>query len=211
MKKNLAAGLLMALFATCALADAPQRPPDNNEGEELRPEIAQKLNLPGGCRVAFPQKNGNQARVARVAARMSAWVASQAPERKDPPRVYLHREGDRHVFLRGPAINPVNMGVLDHVAIYQREDGMIPIGIVDHTNEVHWVSLSNIGTVKDRVKEWKDGVFDAGMIEKMSFEVRNARPTKKPFQKTKKNEDSYVVTALVINFLGQPRVFGICM
>ena len=211
MKSKFAAGLLMALLMSSAYADAPQRPPGDNEGHELSPAIQQALKIPGACRVAFPDKGGNSARVARTAARMSAWVASQAPEKKDPPRVYLHREGDKHVFLRGPAINPVNMGVTDHVLIYQRENDMIPIGIVDHSDEVHWVSLSNIGTVKDRVKEYKDGLLDAGMIEKMQFEVRNARPTKKPFQKTKKNEDSYVVTALIINFLGQPRVFGICM
>jgi hypothetical protein len=211
MKIKLIAGMLTVVVASSVYADAPQRPPSDNEGTELSPAIAKRLNLPSGCRVALPDPKGNQARVARTAARMSAWVASQAPEKKDPPRVYLHREGDRHVFLRGPAIEPVNMGELDHVAIMQRENSMIPIGIVDHTDEVHWVSLSNIGTVKDRLKEYKDGLGDAGMIEKMSFKVRNARPTKKPFQKVHDNNDSYTVTALIINFLGQPRVFGICM
>jgi len=211
MKIKLVAGLLTVLFASSVYADAPQKPPSDNEGRELDPAIAKRFNLPSGCRVSLPDPAGKQARVARTAARMSAWVADQAPEKKDPPKVYLHREGDRHVLLIGPADNPVNMGVLDHVDIKQREGSEIPIGIIDHTDEVHWVALTNIGTVKGRLKEYKDGLGDAGMLEKMSFTVKNERPTKKVGQSLHHNADSYTVTALIINFLGQPRVFGICM
>lgn len=214
MTTKLVAGLLTILFASTAYAGAPQKPPGDNEGRELDPAIAKRFNLPGGCRVSLPDPQGKQARVARVAARMSAWVADQAPEIKDPPKVYLHREGDGHVLLIGPARDGVNMGTVppdNIVKINQREGSEEPIGIIDHTNEVHWVALTNIGTVRDRLKEYKDGLGDAGMLEKMSFKVKNQRPTKKIGQSLHHNEDSYTVTALIINFLGQPRVFGICM
>ncbi|HEY8102304.1 MAG TPA: hypothetical protein VIF82_16315 [Burkholderiaceae bacterium] len=214
MKFKLGAGLLAILFASSVYADTPQKPPSDNEGRELDPAIAKRFNLPGGCRVSLPDPKGKQARVARTAARMSAWVADQAPEIKDPPKVYLHREGDEHVLLIGPARDGVNMGTLppdNFVKINQREGSEEPIGIIDHTKEVHWVALTNIGTVRDRLKEYKDGLGDLGMLEKMSFTVKNERPTKKIGQSLHHNADSYTVTALIINFLGQPRVFGICM
>jgi hypothetical protein len=214
MKTKLIAGLLTALVASSVYAGAPQKPPSNDEGTVLPQNVASRLGLPGGCRVALPDPAGKQARVARTAARMSAWVADQAPEIKDPPKVYLHREGDSHVLLIGPAEDPVNMGTVppnNFVKINQREGSEEPIGVIDHTSEVHWVALTNIGTVRSRLKEYQNGLGDGGMIGKMSFKVKNERPTKKVGQSLHHNADSYTVTVLVINFLGQPRVFGICM
>jgi hypothetical protein len=205
---------LTALFASSVYAE--QKPPGGDEGQQLPASAVSALKLTGACRVALPDANGNQPRVARTAARMSAWVADQKPMNGQTPRVYLHREGDRNVFLRGPAINGVNMGAISDVAIHQRESEdkkaeAEPIGIIDHTDEVHWVALDNIGKVRDSLQEFKNGLFDGGFIGKMSFEVRNARPTKHIGEHTHENADSYTVTALVIKLGGQPRVFGICM
>ncbi|MBI3070609.1 MAG: hypothetical protein HYY84_00640 [Deltaproteobacteria bacterium] len=206
------AGLFLTIGLTSAASAAPQKPPSKDEGSGLPAALVKKLGLPDGCKVALPDPKGRSARVARVASRMSAWVASQAPEIKDPPKVFLHREGDKRVLLRGPAIDPVNMGVTPKLAIYQREDNLIPIGIVDHSQEVHWISISNIGELRDRISEYKDGLLDGGMLQKMSFGVRHGRIYPATIgHGPKLKEGTYTVTVLVIKLGGQVRVFGICM
>ena len=207
--------VMAALLSTCFLGNvfaAPQVPPKGDEGTELPKAIQDRFKLPGGCRISLPDPKGKSARVARVSARMSAWVADQLPDGKEPPKVYLHREGDSRVYLVGPARDPVNMGVTPDLAIYQREESKIPIGLVDHTDEVHWMALSNLGEIVGRLKEYKDGLGDAGMLEKQSFRVNNGRiypATLTSGPKDKKSD--YTVTLMIIKFLGQPRVFGLCM
>ena len=210
MKKVLCVGLLASCVAMEAMA--VQVPPKGDEGTELPTAVQQRLGLPGGCRVALPDPSGKSARVARVASRMSVWVADQMPNGKEPPKLYLRREGDDRVYLVGPARDPVNMGATPALAIYQREANNIPIGLVDHSDEVHWMALSNLGEVVGRVKEYKDGLGDAGMIEKQSFTVNNGRiyPAK-PFKKPENKKGEYKVTILLTKVLGQPRVFGVCM
>lgn len=210
MKKIVMAGLLSSCFAMQAMA--VQVPPKGDEGTALPAAIQQRFGLPGGCRIALPDPQGKSARVARVSARMSVWVADQLPNGKEPPKIYLHREGDDRVYLVGPARDPVNMGVTPALAIYQRESGNIPIGIVDHTDEVHWMALSNVGEAMGRLKEYKDGLGDAGMLEKQSFTVNNGRIYPATISHGPKDKkDSYTVTLMLVKFLGQPRVFGVCM
>lgn len=213
MKKKLSVSLLLAMLATSALAE-PQRPPEDDEGTVLPAAIAKRFGLDGyECRVALPNPQGNVPRVARTAARMSVWVADQKPIDGESPRVYLHREGDGRVFLRGPAFNAVNMGELGDLIIRNREeDGPDkPMGI-DHSNFVHWVPLGNLGEMRARIKEYQDGLGDLGMIEKASFSVHHARQyPPKGLKKGELKEGQYDVTVLLAKFAGRVRVFGLCM
>ncbi len=236
MKTALITGLFAAFFISSAHATfVKQTPPSKNEGSSLDDIISsysQKAllqamkgkgfnykvpDVPKGCLVSLPDKNNTTPRVARVASRMSAWIGEQTPD-KQLPRVYLHREGDRHVFLVGPAEN-VNdsMGDKPDLIIRQREtesgnpkdEGVL--GVVDHSDEVHYIPLTNMNTIGAGLKAFEDGPLDGDRIGKMQFRVKNARPTVDLLGNTSKNSDSYTVTALFIKFGGAVRVFGLCM
>lgn len=229
LKLMAGAGLVAALLASNAYAFKPQTVPSKNEGTPLEtlmsPAAIKSLGLPGGCVVGLPNTTKGTPRVAKVAARMSAWIGDQTPDLK-LPRVYLHREGDKHVFLRGPAIDVLNMGVgladtgaggvnNDYLTIKQREtaDGKNEgfLAVVDHTNDIHYIRLANLDNLGKSLKSFEDGPLDGSRLGKMAFRVDNARPTKKIGQSTHHNADSYTVTALYVRLGGALRVFGLCM
>lgn len=201
----------------------PQNPPGQNEGTSLDAIIktasdaakAKGLSYKpldwstGGCLVSLPDSNKKTARVARVQARMASWIGQQTPDTQSP-RVYLQRRGDGRVFLFGPAENILNMGFSDnqnHLVIRQREtaDGKDEgvIAAMDHTNEVHYLPLTNITNLGSGLKAFEDGPLDGDRIGRMTFKVGNGR--------LGSGRDSYTVTALVIKLGGALRVFGLCM
>ena len=95
----------------------------------------------------------------------------------------------------------------DHLVIRQREtaDGKDEgaIAAMDHTNEVHYLPLTNITHLGSGLKAFEDGPLDGDRIGRMVFKVGNGR--------LGSGRDSYTVTALIIKLGGTLRVFGLCM
>ncbi len=239
MKPKILVTLLAMVASNVYAGFTPQTVPKQNEGVRFKDiqingqpistdqisKISNILKLPSSrnladCLVSLPDPGGKTARVARVASRMSAWIGEQTPDKK-LPRVYLHREGDDNVYIRGKTVFTVDdsmgkiTGPMDNapeLLIRARETASGDpeeegtINFAARGNEVHYLPLVNIESIGSDLKSYEDGPLDGDRIRAMSFKVGTARPSH-----SGGNLDSYTVSVLLIRLGGVVRAFGLCM